>query len=149
MGKFSHRREVSIFGLKVAEVEVTSEFIQSFSSKERSAGRSYGMLPLNQDFIAPILSKAVQKITSLAPEKFRFENGSELTVDGNIDAYSGVQGLKKISDFNGVVQIVFGVAALTNAYDKSDLGVPAVFLGHVLDIIRVNWETQETTTEAV
>lgn len=142
MGVFNYTRKTTVFGVTVAEVEIRSEYLGGqLSSKERIDGGSPRVVPINPSFIAPILVEAVKLTSGLVPERFQFESGSVIVVDGNIDAYSGVHKLKEIVKRPvDAAQIVFGTAALTNAYDKADPAAPGLFMSHLRDIIAANWE---------
>ena len=101
------------------------------------------MLPIDPNLVVPIIALAAKRVSPLAPDSFRFEDGNVLTVDGNIDEYSGVQGLKKITDFNGIAKITFNLAALVGAYDIQTPGASGAFFGRVCDVIKENWEEQK------
>lgn len=146
MGIFNAKTtSVTVFGIKVAEVEVKRE-VGGGTSERREKLSSHQPLSIDPSLVTPILAEAVKRSVSLTPERFSFENGQDLQVDGNIDVYTGCQGLKKMFDFSEAVKVIFGVAALTNAYDKQNVGASGAFIGHLATVLKENWEEQKVFT---
>jgi len=138
---FTTTRAVTVFGVKVAETSVTKEFAESEGSRERVVGNG-SILTIDPDFMAPMLAEAVQLSVGLTPERFSFANGQDIVVNGNIDSYLGTQYLKERFALESALEVLYGVAALTNAFDRQNSGAGGAFKNHLSDILKNNWEEQ-------
>ncbi len=147
--KFSQITTVRVGHLTIAEVEVTREFAENRgAAPERSSGwAGNGALPINPDLVTPILAEAVKRSIYLSPSKFSFESGQDLEVNRDIGSYEGTQGLREYFPFKSIIQIVFGVAAQTEAFNPQNIGPGGVFARHVSDILKENWEKHEVPAQ--
>lgn len=139
----SQRTSITFLGKKIVELEVIRELGQVGNPERRGRSGNALSIPMNPDFITPIVLEAVKKMDRLTPDSFSFETGDQLSTNPNIGPYEGVQGLKEqLGTMQNIMKTVFEIAA------RSDIDLnnarSNVFLGHVTDVIRDNWESTES-----
>ena len=138
--KFTRQATVTIFGVKVADVEIKSEFYSPGLGRERKGGLRASIVPLNPDYVTPILVEVMKETSPFVPERFNTEDGKVIEVNRDIDVQQAVQELKKRFTDRATIDICFGFAAMTNAYERQNRAASDAFKYGIKQVVEKYWE---------
>jgi len=138
----TRRTSVRVFGIKIAEIEVMTEFGGKGPERGNYGRQKPGVMSIDPDLLTPLLIDSAKSLYGLVPDKISFIDGQPLEVNGNVDSEIACQILRDVNKLTKeqAVQVLFGLASQTNLLGADNKTLAAAFRRHIETAVEAYWK---------